>query len=279
MTPKCQSAGATHIGGRDMNEDKFVVLLDGRLVLVADGMGGHAAGEVASGIVVDSLSGVAQGIDLDSPDFNPESFLKGALDTANTAIQDAKMADPYLSKMGSTATAVCIIGRTLHVVWAGDSRVYVLRGGALIQVNDDHVIHYELFLMGRLSREEMRAAGSSNVITRYVGGKRCESVYTSFELEDGDVVLTCSDGLSNTLKDAQMIEHLSRLAPCRAGGVNLDVSLVATTLVQAAVDGKARDNVTAVLTTVTHTDLPASQPANLFQRMIAFIRHALGGSA
>lgn len=252
MTPKCQSAGATHIGGRDKNEDKFVVLLDGRLVLVADGMGGHEAGEVASGMVVESLSRQVQGLALDGADFNAEVFLKAALDVANAEVYAAKQADALLHKMGSTATVACVVGRTLHVVWAGDSRVYVLRKGALIQVNDDHVLNYELYLLGRMTREQMRAAGSSNVITRYVGGKSCQAVYTSFPLEDGDVVLTCSDGLSNTLKDAQMVEHLWGLdrSAVEPNGLSLDVSTAALTLVQAAVDLKARDNVTAVVTTV-----------------------------
>ncbi len=244
---KSESCGKTDIGGRENNEDAFALHRGNKLVLVADGMGGHLKGEMASATACQSLAASAHKA--------PESFcstaaakvwLASALQTAHEEVVKLSGADSGRQRMGTTASLALVEGNRLLVAWVGDSRVYRLRGATVDLVNDDHVINYELWCIGQLSEADWKAyrrGYTSNVITRSLGGNgRLDVDHRDVDLAAGDVVLICSDGLNNSLSDEQMVTILSS---------GRSASQMADDLIAAALAAKARDNVTAVVSVIS----------------------------
>ncbi len=249
---RLRNAGGTHIGGRENNEDCFGILADGQLIVVADGMGGHAGGDRASSEAVDSVSSDssdgwlknAEKASLDPQDIEVKAMLLEMIARANTRISVLNAGATGLERMGTTVTLSFITGKWLHISWVGDSRVYLLRGKVLTQLNDDHTINYELYRLGKMTKEALRADTSgrgSNVITRSLGGPSVVADYLKVALEDGDIVLCCSDGLNNSLTPDELQQQLSLQAK---------VEEITASLLNEALKAGARDNVTAVVTKV-----------------------------
>jgi protein phosphatase len=244
---KSESFGKTDIGGRANNEDAFALHRGDKLLVVADGMGGHLDGEMASATACQSLATSAQAApaSFDSTEA-AKAWLVQALQDAHQAVIKLNNSEVGLQRMGTTATLALVDGSKLLVAWAGDSRVYRLRGTTLDLVNDDHVLKYEVWRLGHLSNEEWdayRRGYTSNVITRSLGcSGKLDVDFREVEIAAGDVILTCSDGLNNSLTEAQLIAILS------SGKAAKDI---VEELIKAALAAKASDNVTAVVSVVS----------------------------
>jgi protein phosphatase len=230
-----RSASRTDKGNvRKINEDSCVDLPAKRLWAVADGMGGHAGGDIASGMIVEALRSVSR-------EDTPARFLD--------AVEDAVIAvNGRLCDMSAEREPGAVIGSTLAllmafpthciVAWAGDSRVYRCRGQEFAQVTQDHSQVEEMIAQGKITREEGKDHEASNVVTRAVGGSRELFLELDLlELQAGDRFLICSDGLYKELPDEEIAKHL------RSG----DVDAVCAALVAEALRHECRDNVTAVV--------------------------------
>lgn len=219
---------------RKHNEDALLARPDLRFWLVADGMGGHAAGDVASKIIVEALEAVQPADELAS--FVDSAI--GLLESANRTIRDYAVARQGGSTMG--ATVVSFLAGKQHgaCIWAGDSRLYRLRDGALEQLTRDHSEVQRLVDEGLLTADEAENHPNANVITRAVGGAPELLLDTRvFDLAVGDRYLLCSDGLYNEL----LPEKISELLQLP------DVSEVVRSLIEATLDHGARDNVSVVV--------------------------------
>jgi PPM family protein phosphatase len=228
-------AGASSDVGRlrSGNEDSFLV--DDRLALyaVADGMGGHQGGEVASATALEALrAAVASGQALDA-----------AIVGANVAVFEKAATDPGLAGMGTTLTAIAILGEsTLLIGHVGDSRAYRVRDGVLEQLTEDHSLVEELVREGRLSPEEAEVHPRRNVITRSIGIEADVDVdlYT-VDARTGDRIIICSDGLTTMVRDDDVL-HVAQL--------DTDPRLAADHLVDAANEAGGEDNITVVVVDV-----------------------------
>ena len=215
---------------RSHNEDSF--LLRTPLFAVCDGMGGHAAGEVASSIAVETIGEKA-------PATADDTLLGAAVESANIAIIEGAAEGKGKVGMGCTASAVLIEGNKMAVAHVGDSRVYLLRHGTLVRVTHDHSYVEELVDSGQITADEARVHPSRSVITRALGSDPdMYADHFSLEVNDGDRIIVCSDGLSSMITDAS-IEALavSSVTPQQA----------ADNLVSAALTAGGGDNVTVIV--------------------------------
>jgi protein phosphatase len=203
-------AGNTDVGVvRSGNEDSFLLNCAGGLFIVADGMGGHAAGEVASEMAVQIVSsdlGSLRGLS----DAEAASRMRSAIRKANAAIFDRTLAEHDKRGMGTTATVMVLFSRRYLIGQVGDSRAYLLRDGDLLQLTKDHSYVQEQVDAGLLTPEQARTHPYSNVITRCVGANEdvAPDIYFG-NLERGDVVLLASDGLTGMLEDQQLATIMS----------------------------------------------------------------------
>ena len=252
--PQVTSAVATHPGlRRPGNEDAFCERPDLGLYLVADGMGGHAAGEVASRLAVDTIEAFIN----DTRDADPNrtwpfpydttltldgNRLRAAFRLANRKIAAAMAGDDSLRGMATTAAAVLIGKKTPIVAHVGDSRVYLWRNGNLQQLTQDHSWVGEQVRAGMLSDADARRHPWRNVVTRALaGGEDPEVEVSETALEPGDRVLVCSDGLSAVVPP-------DRLEAIFAQQESLEQTCQA--LIDAANDAGGPDNITAVVLNV-----------------------------
>jgi len=245
-------AGSTDVGKkRDHNEDAFLVLDEEQLYCVADGMGGHASGEVASRIAVEEMAEFFRLTGRDEEATWPfaedpalaygENRVRTGVMLANLRIVERARADERLRGMGTTLvcahferTGAVVIG---HV---GDSRAYLWRRGALTQLTEDHSLLNDYLKARRLTPEEIEAFPHKNVIVRALGMKDAVAVDLRREpLEDGDVVVLCCDGLSGMVPDERLAELIRQhLGDLKAG---------AQALVDAANEAGGVDNITCIL--------------------------------
>ena len=232
------AAGTTDPGKRrDSNEDSFLVDTENGLFIVSDGMGGHAAGELASRLVVEALPGHIENLSKEDP--ATAETLCAALKIGSEAIRDEAALRPAISGMG--ATVVCALVRDGRALFAhmGDSRLYLSRHSVLAQQTVDHTIVQLLVETGDLTPAEAKVHPARSRITRYMGMKGEALPETGhLELFDGDRLLLCTDGLTGMLDDAA-IEKILLAEPepasaCRA-------------LIHAANRAGGMDNVTVVL--------------------------------
>jgi PPM family protein phosphatase len=244
-----RAGSATDVGRvRSNNQDSHLVR-EGELFAVADGMGGHQGGEVASATALAIL-----GEAYDEP---TTPTLIRAVRSANQAVYEKAGADPDLKGMGTTLTALADVntpeGKRLAIVNVGDSRLYRLRGEGIEQLTEDHSLVASLVRQGRITAEEAESHPQRNILTRALGIDGTVAV-DSWEVEPvvGDRYLICSDGLFNEVDQNRMIATLRRLdEPVDA----------AQELVRLANEGGGRDNITAVVIDVLSTEeAPAAPP-------------------
>ena len=230
---------------RSGNEDSYLMLADRGIFIVADGMGGHAAGEVASEMAVQILQ--RELTDLRNIDDGPAGErVMGALKRANKAIHDRTIAEVDKQGMGTTASVLIVAGHRYLIGQVGDSRIYLLRDGALRQLTKDHSYVQEQVDAGFLTPEQARYHPYSNVITRCVGASpEVEpDVYTG-EVRVGDLFLVASDGLTGMVDDRRLQQLLlARVAPERL--VHL--------LISEANGRGGLDNITAIVVQVVALD-------------------------
>jgi serine/threonine protein phosphatase PrpC len=225
----------THPGCvRELNEDAVAYVLPpadrhtashGALALVADGMGGHAAGEVASRIAANTIRRLYY-----QKKGSPPAVLAACFTAANTAIQERSRSDPSCAGMGTTCTALAFQGNTVYLAHIGDSRAYLLRDGELRQISEDHSLVAQLVRDGAMTEEEAALSPERNVILRCLGTEREAKPSISgrgIPLRIGDAFLLCSDGLSDLVDDTVIAETVARLPPFEACRALVDAALAA----------------------------------------------------
>ncbi len=205
------------------------------LFLVADGMGGHNAGDYASQVAVETIVESAA----DSPETDPLRILDGAIQSANRRIRELAASSPLLEGMGTTVVAASCAGDRLYVANVGDSRLYVVNHFEIKQITRDHSWVEEMVRRGGIGREEARNHPDKNIITRAVGADdTVKADFFSVRLEEDDEILMCTDGLTNMLEDEEIRMILDGAR---------DIVEKAQELVQAANDNGGRDNISVIL--------------------------------
>lgn len=227
-------AGKSDIGRkRGNNQDSFLVNENWRLFSVADGMGGHSGGEVASAMAVRTLEKVFQ----EMKDSSVAQKLHEAFRICNKVIYDQSQANPRLHGMGTTMTAAAVDGNYVHIAQVGDSRCYLYRDGEVFQLTEDHSQVYELLKAGIISEENMGSV-QKNVITRSVGYEEHVQIDVFTRIaESGDRYLICSDGLSGMVTSQQMARILQ----------NFDVDDAVGNLVDLANLQGGEDNISVIV--------------------------------
>lgn len=221
---------------RKSNEDAF--WHDGRLFIVADGMGGHAAGEIASRIATETIRSW-RFPDETAPEEVDRSAVREALLAANQAVYEKAQKDPACRGMGTTLTLALLSSSRATLGHVGDSRAYLIRDGRLIQLTEDHSVVAELIRSGGLTEEEASAHPFRNLLTRALGTARDVEVdVETVRLEAGDGLLLCTDGLSGVLSDGELLRLASEAADPQSAVVRL---------LEAANAAGGPDNITAIL--------------------------------
>lgn len=219
---------------REHNEDSLVVAPP--LYVVCDGMGGHAAGEVASEIAVNVIA--------DRAPATPDAAALGqAVEEANLAIIQAAREGVGRAGMGCTCTAAMLENERLIVAQVGDSRAYLLHGGTLQQITRDHSLMADFIEAGQITPEEARVHPQRSVITRALGSDpRTQPDLFEINVNTGDRLLICSDGLTSMIEDYEIEDILNRTP---------DPQIAASKLVNAAIAAGGHDNVTVIVVNVT----------------------------
>ncbi|MBA2767712.1 MAG: Stp1/IreP family PP2C-type Ser/Thr phosphatase, partial [Sporichthyaceae bacterium] len=236
---------------RSANEDSGYA--GPRLLVVADGVGGHAAGEVASSVAVASLSV----LDEDSPGGDLLQRLSSAVGTANNHLRDMVAGDPDLKGMGTTLTALLRAGSRFGLVHVGDSRCYLLRDGRLQQITHDHTFVQTLVDEGRITAAEADNHPQRNLITNSLDGREDIDLDLSVrETRPGDRYLLCSDGLSGVVSEDTLRDTLAEEA---------DPDVACERLVELALKGGGPDNVTAIVADVVEVETkpPSAVPVTV----------------
>lgn len=224
---------------RDVNQD-YVFVSDKpigklpNLLVVADGMGGHNAGDFASRFVVESLK---EDLKLSAED-GPEAMIRKAIQNANHRLIEVAKQNVRLEGMGTTLVVATVIEHTLYFANIGDSRLYLLNDN-IKQLSKDHSFVQEMVRLGGINAEEAKHHPDKNIITRAVGAKKnVEIDFFEYRIQKGDMILMCTDGLSNMIEDDEMhrIVKSSR-----------DIVEAATRLVDRANDNGGNDNIGVIL--------------------------------
>ncbi len=237
---------------RGHNEDCVESRPELGIVVLADGMGGYNAGEVASGMATSAISAglasswtkdVLKGLDRDAAMALSLKVVQEQTAKANAAIYAAAQKDPHCAGMGTTLVACLFYDNFLTVGHVGDSRLYRMRNDVLEQVTRDHSLLQEQIDSGLISKEDARSSHNKNLVTRAVGiDPEVEAEVHSYDVLAGDIFLLCSDGLNDMIEDEEIQMTLIALQS------NLELS--AQQLVQAANDAGGRDNVSVMLVRV-----------------------------
>jgi protein phosphatase len=271
------AAGLTHPGlVRQSNEDHFLIGRIGRYwetvstslpeldlpsradeagysLIVADGMGGHAAGEVASRLAIREIVRLALALPDwivrldDSTAETAAARAQGRIENLNAMVLEQGERNPELRGMGCTLTAARNLGRVLQIAHVGDSRAYLLRAGHLLQLTRDHTYVQMLVDSGLLSPEQAAESKARHVLVNAVGGS-AEGVQVDVErvpLANGDCVLLCSDGLTDAVSDDVIRDVLTQ------GGT---AAAMCQTLIDRALDGGGHDNITVIVATYSWRD-------------------------
>jgi protein phosphatase len=205
------------------------------LFVVADGMGGHRAGDFASRYTVEIIQKSIRA----NRERNPIKIIRMAIETANMKVLEKANSDENLAGMGTTVVVATVVGNYIYVANVGDSRLYLIRDG-IQQVTRDHSLVEEMVRMGEINREQARNHPDKNIITRAVGVRSRVSIdFFDMKLEKDDTVLMCSDGLSNMLEDEEIKEII------RTG--SHDLPEIALQLIGRANQNGGRDNIAVVL--------------------------------
>ena len=231
----------THIGRRrEMNQDYMYTSENAvgklpNLFLVADGMGGHKAGEYASRFTVEKIVETIE----TSRQTEPVAAMKEAVEAANRGLLEEAGRDAAKAGMGTTVVAATVIGDHLHVANVGDSRLYLINHEAIRQITRDHSLVEEMVRLGEMDKADAKDHPDKNIITRAVGVVPELSVdFFEVELKPGDTVLMCSDGLTNMIED----EEIKKIVLGQR-----DIVEKAEKLIDTANENGGKDNITVVL--------------------------------
>ncbi|MEW5854947.1 MAG: Stp1/IreP family PP2C-type Ser/Thr phosphatase [Myxococcota bacterium] len=254
---KVTAVGQTNVGmKRTHNEDTFLLVEDQSLFVVADGMGGHACGEVASQMAVENLARffkeTSENEEITWP-FKEEKGLRydenrlvTAIKLANLRIYESSTSEARYRGMGTTVVGSLFSNGTVYIGHVGDSRCYRLRASQLEQITEDHSLLNDYIRANKLTPEEIEAFPHKNVIVRALGMKETVQVDISrLEPMPNDIFLLCSDGLSGPVSDPEIQEIMNAHVH--------DLDAMASALIQRANDNGGPDNITAVLIKITES--------------------------
>jgi serine/threonine protein phosphatase PrpC len=230
---------------RDLNQDSLYA--GPRLLAVADGMGGMAAGDVASNIVIAAMAP----LDEDVPGDALVDALRHAVGTANQHLRDTVDANPQLEGMGTTLTAVLFSGSKFGMVHIGDSRAYLLRRGEFAQITKDDTYVQMLVDEGRVSPEEASSHPQRSLLTRALDGRDIDPEYSVRQVLAGDRYLICSDGLSGVVSSETIEQTMREIT---------DPQACVERLVQLALRGGGPDNITVVIADAIDKDIVEQSP-------------------
>lgn len=229
---------------RELNEDSWAAYPDERLFLLADGMGGHASGEIAAKEAINSLYHLfktwppTENISVE----NAKDFFKGAFTKVNAIVHGEGEKNPQLKGMGTTLCSLFFLRNAAILTHVGDSRIYRLRGRSLEQLTEDHSLVSELLSLGVVRKEEAETFPYKHILTRAIGTHpRVESAIKSIEVDADDLFMLCSDGLTNYASDQQIETILNEELPLSQKG---------RALVDLAIEQGGGDNVTLILVLV-----------------------------
>ena len=233
---------------RPNNEDNFYISEEKGLLVVADGMGGHASGEIASKMAIDIIRDYFDNIIGEKEKligkYNEEfsettNRVGSAVRLANMAIHEASQSNPEWQGMGTTLDAVSLNDKRLSIVHVGDSRVYLVRAGYIEQLTDDHTLVHEQVRRELLTKEEAEVSDMKHILTRALGIREEIDVdLDELTLADGDILILCSDGLSTMVPDDDMLSVVT--------SVN-DPAAACETLIDMANDNGGKDNITVIV--------------------------------
>ena len=205
------------------------------LFVVADGMGGHKAGDFASSYAVEVLLSTLR----EDENSNPVKIIRAAIENANTQLLREASDNETMSGMGTTMVLVTIVGHYAYVANVGDSRLYLVDENKISQITKDHSLVEEMVRMGEISRDDARNHPDKNIITRALGAGRDVDVdFFDIRLTPGDILLLCSDGLSNMVPDEDIRQVIRTSETLEETGRRL---------VSMANDNGGRDNIAVVL--------------------------------
>ncbi|HWZ81454.1 MAG TPA: Stp1/IreP family PP2C-type Ser/Thr phosphatase, partial [Terriglobales bacterium] len=226
VRPGVEVSSQSDIGcQRENNEDSFgywepedddQFQRKGRLAIVADGMGGYEGGQEASHMAVETVSSIYR----DRNGNDPQQTLNEALQTAHERIRQHGFAHPKLRGMGTTCTAIALVGNELHYVHVGDTRLYLIREGQITQITRDHSYVGKLVESGVISREEAEKHPQRNILTAALGTSAdliMDSPGQPETVQPGDVLIVCSDGLWGQVQDSEIQQAASNRSPEEAG--------------------------------------------------------------
>lgn len=247
-----QAAARTDVGrARERNEDAFFAR--GAVYAVADGLGGHKAGEIASRVALEPLAGLA-----DRSPADAARGIAGAVRAGNRLVFERAAGDPSLRGMGTTLTAVAISNGTAHVAHVGDSRCYLVRGRSIVQVTDDHTVVARMVKEGKLTPEQADHHPQRSLLLRALGADHDVEVdQTEVALQAGDRLLLCSDGLTAVLSDEEIADFAAAAD---------DLETICQRLIDEANDRGGPDNITVVLVSVAGGAPAAGRGAGLRRR-------------
>ena len=235
--PKITAAGVTDVGCvRVENQDRFFISQDKRIVVVADGMGGHQGGSRAASILVQVFEDDANS---SLPGFKSRKSIRSWADrvfkAASSEIFLTSQSDHRVSGMGTTGVALIIGDSFVHVAHAGDSRAYRFRDNKLVQITRDHSVIQELVEQGIVPEEQRRGHPRSHIVTRHIGEQEVDVEHHAKKHRSGDLYLLCSDGLTDVLEDADIEDVLVSVS---------DMRLALDRLVTIAKEKGGPDNIT-----------------------------------
>lgn len=237
-----KTVGNSDVGRvRQNNEDsfRFGSISDGVCwAVVCDGMGGASGGQIASAIAADMVSKkIEKCYNKSMSESSIENMLLSAITTANVTVFDRAIADEFLNGMGTTIVAAVVKNGVASIAHVGDSRAYLIRGGEIAQITKDHSLVQEMLDKGQISREEFEHTNIRNIITRALGvAEGVEIEFNSVQMQTGDVLLLCTDGLSNEVKPEEILNVFE----------TTDYDAFPARLIETANAAGGRDNITVV---------------------------------
>ncbi len=249
---KVNAVGVTDTGlVRPLNEDSFLIhgFENGTpygFCILADGMGGHNAGEVASAMATEIIANELSNSDINATQDDIVANITASLDYANNEIYTKSVSNSANAGMGTTAVVIYLNGTTAYIANIGDSRAYLVENSGITQLTTDHSVVQKLVESGSITPEEARNHPEKNIITKALGTEPTEDydIY-EFSVREGDKILLCSDGLSDMIDDTQINDILNSY-PCP--------DEAASALIAAAKENGGRDNITVVLICFTKED-------------------------
>ncbi|MBS4536107.1 Stp1/IreP family PP2C-type Ser/Thr phosphatase [Clostridium sp. D2Q-14] len=236
--------GCTHVGKvRETNQDSYYINYNDNLPVfaVADGMGGHNGGEIASDIAIDVIKNNSEIYlnKLSEEKLSIENFIRHTLELSNEQIYKAAIEDESYKGMGTTVTMGCIFKDELFIGNIGDSRAYIIKNNNIIKITEDHSLVAELVKNGTITKEEAINHPQKNIITRALGTDENVKIdIYNYHIQENDVILLCTDGLTNLVSEAKIMEYIEEFN---------DIQNICDNLINHANDNGGYDNSTVII--------------------------------